>query len=147
MIKFQDDWDSGKDIGEIDYVKPYVNLYNSAVNRQAGEEQGVGALGTNELTGGGGKMGSLIGQQLASRRQQDASGQLYNAANEAYENAQGEGDSLIATANNRLSGKAGLAEQRYTSYLNRPKKPSIWEQLLTGGMSAVGSYAGAGGAF
>jgi hypothetical protein len=146
-IKFLDDWDSGKDIGEMDAVKPYFNLYNSAVNRDA-DEQGVGAMGFNDLTGGGnGKMAALVGEQLKSRRQQDASGQLYGAANQAYSDAQNEGNVLSGMAEGRMAGKAGLAEQRYSAYLNRPRVPSIWEKLLLGGVQAAGqvgaAYAGA----
>ncbi len=142
VTKFLGDWDSGKDVSEMDYVKPYFNLYNSAVNRQQNEEQGVGALGTNQLTGGDGRMGGLIGKQIAARNQQDASGQLYNAANQAYEGATNEGEFLINTSEGRAGNKAGLMQQRYTSYLNRPKKPSIWETLLQGGLQAGAAYAG-----
>lgn len=144
--KFRDDWDSGKDIGEMDYVKPYFNLYNSAVNRNS-DEQGVGAMGYNGLTGDNGKMAALVGEQLKSRRQEDASGQLYNAANQAYEGATNEGITLSGMDENRMATKAGVANQRYSTYLNRPRVPSIWEKLLLGGVQAAGqvgaAYAGA----
>lgn len=73
-LKFLKQWDDGTDVRQIDRLKPYLNLYDSASNRGK-DEQGVGVLGFNALSGGdgGNKMGGLIGQQLASRRQENAS--------------------------------------------------------------------------
>jgi hypothetical protein len=144
--KFRKQWDDGTDIGSMDYVKPYFNLYKSAINRDT-DEQGVGVLGANGLSGASGAQAGLIGQQLKARREQDASGQLYDAANEAYADSTGQGNVMAQMTGSRLAGKAGLANQRYTSYLNRPKKPSIWETLLMktieGAGQAAGAYAGA----
>lgn len=139
--KFHSEWDAGKDVGGMDYVKPFLDLYKGAsANREA--EQGMGVLGNNQLTGGNGQMAGLIGQQLQSRRQENASGMLYDAVNSAHSDSVQQGNFMAQMGDNRLGNKANMSQQRYTAYLNRPKKPSIWETLLQGGLAAGAAYAG-----
>lgn len=140
VTNFLSDMDSGKDVKDIDYLRPYYNLYNNAASDDFSGLSGVGLLGNNALSGSNGQIAGVIGKQLASRRQQEASGDLYNAVNDAQTAATNEGNYLINTEQNRMAGKAGLANERYTAYLNRPRKPSIWEQLLQGGMQAGAAY-------
>lgn len=142
-IDFLKDWESGKDVRDIDYLKPYLNLYDEAVG-QSQNYAGEGLLGNNALSGSNGQVAGLIGQQLADRRKQGAAGQLYNTANMAYMGANSDADNLINVENNRQMGRAGLINDQYTAYLGRQKKPSIWEQLLQGGMNVAASYAGRG---
>lgn len=144
ILQFKNDWSSGKDIKDIDYLKPYYNLFNSAKNRET-DERGIGAMGFNDLTGGSGQLAGLIGRQLQARNEQNASGQLYNAANQAHDAATNQGNFLTGVADNRAAGKAGLANQRYTAYLNRPHRPSFWEKLLAGGQQAAASFASSSG--
>jgi hypothetical protein len=140
---FLSDWDSGKDVSEIDYLRPYYNLYNNAAD-DTPDMAGEGLLGNNMLSGANGQVAGLIGKQLQSRRQQDASGQLYNAATAAHADATGSQiPFLVGTEQNRFAGKAGLADQRYMAYLNRPKKTPFWQSLLLGGMQTAGQMGAA----
>lgn len=144
------DLDSGKDVRDISGLSSNLSLYDNAASDDFSGLTGVGLLGNNALSGSNGNIAGLIGKQLASRRQQHASGDLYNSVQDARANAQGQGMALSQMEGNREMGKAGLVNQQYTSYLNRPRKPSIWETLLKGGLAAGASYmtggmAGAGG--
>jgi hypothetical protein len=138
LMKFNNDWDSGKDVSQIDYLKPYFNLYNNA-SKDTTDQAGVGLLGNNALAGSNGRLATLIGEQQKSRRQEDASGQLYNAANQARADATGEGNVISAADTNQRMGVADLSERRYTNYLNRPRQTPFWQTLLQGGMMAAGA--------
>jgi hypothetical protein len=140
--KFLTDWDSGKDVGEIDALRPYMNLYNSSVNREQ-DERGIGAMGFNDMTGGNGNMAAMVGEQLKARRQQQASGQLYNAANAAHADATGnQAQFLMGLSENRAAGKAGLVNNQLSAYYGRQKKPSIWETILGGAAQVGAAYVG-----
>lgn len=142
---FLKDWDAGKDVKDISFLRPYMNLFGGAKNNQAAEKLGSGAL--NLSGAGGGQMAEVMRQQNQLRKEEAASGQLYDSANGAYQYASGTlAPSLMGMSENRLSGKAQLANQRYTSYLGRPKQPNPWLQLLTSGIGAAGQAA-AGGVF
>lgn len=141
---FLSDLDAGKDVRDINYVKPYLNLYNNAINRQT-DEKGVGTLGFNALSGeGGGKMAGLIGAQLKARRDQDASGQLYNSVNAAQADAtNNQLPFLIGTEQSRMANKAHMATGLYSTYLNRPQRQSIWEKMLLAGIQGGSQIAAA----
>lgn len=141
---FLDDMKAGKDVRDMEYVRPYFNLYNSAINRQT-DEKGVGTLGFNALSGGGGgKMAGLIGEQLKARRDQDASGQLYNSFNAAQADAtNNQLPFLIGTEQSRMANKANMATGLYSTYLNRPQRQSIWERILLAGIQGGSQIAAA----
>lgn len=143
---FLKDWDSGKDVKDISFLRPFMNLFQGAKTGQAAEKLGAGAL--NLSGAGAGGMAEVMRQQNQLRKEEAASGQLYDSANGAYQYASGTlAPSLMGMSENRLSGKAQLANQRYNSYLNRPKTPSPWMQLLTSGIGAAGAAASGGATF
>jgi hypothetical protein len=139
LMKFNNDWDSGKDVSQIDYLRPYYNLYNNA-QRDSTDQAGVGLLGNNALAGSNGKLAGLIGQQVQARQQDQAAGNLYNAANSAHADAMGEANTVSAQDTAQRMGVANLANQRYTSYLYRPKQTPFWQQLVMGGLGAAAAF-------
>lgn len=141
--KFWGDRDAGKDVGQISYLSPYYNLFNSSKNANQ-NYAGDGLLSDNAMAGGNGRMLGLIGKQLQDRKEQQASGDLYNASNEAYRDSVNTGMGIANADTQQRLELANQANQRYSTYLNRPRKPSIWEQLLGGAMGAASSFATGG---
>lgn len=135
------DLDSGKDVKDISGLSAYYNLYNNAAKDQP-EMAGEGLLSNNQLAGGNGQLAGLIGKQLQSRRQQDASGALYNAVQGARGEAVAGGQWGAQMDNTRNIAKSGILNDRYNSFANRRKQPGFWERLLTGGIQA-GAQIGA----
>lgn len=141
---FWGDLSSGKDVKDISYLSPYYNLYNNSVNNNQ-ELYGEGLLGKdNQLAGAGGQMTGAIGKQLAARKQQQASGDLYNATQGAYQGSVAEGAGIADADTSQRMAIANLANQRYSTYLNRPRTPSFWEKMLTGFAQGAGTAATAG---
>lgn len=136
---FFDQADNGTDVRQIDALRPAVGAYDAAVAEPV-DQAGVGLLGSNALTGANGQLASLIGQQNASRRQQDASGELMHAFDDTSNQMTNEGNIASSADVAQRMGVANMANQRYSTYLNRPRQPSIWEQLLQGGMQAATAF-------
>lgn len=141
--KYWGDLDAGKDVSQISYLSPYYNLFNNSKNANQ-NYAGDGLLSDNAMAGGNGRMLGLIGQQMKARKEQQASGDLYNAANQAYGDSVSTGMGVANADTSQRLELANQANQRYSSYLNRPRKPSIWEQLLGGAMGAASSYVSGG---
>lgn len=133
--------DSGADVSNIDGLRWTANLYN---NRNKGfDDKGVGLLGNNQLSGNGNsQMLGAINEQEKARNDQEASGQLYNAVGQERQNALDRSQGFASQDDNRNFAKAGLANQRYSTFLNRPQRPSLFSQLLGGGMNAAAAYVG-----
>lgn len=96
----------------------------------------------NQLAGANGQLTGLIGKQLAARKQQQASGDLYNAAQGAYHDSIAEGQGIAGSDTAQRLNIAQLANQRYTSYLNRPDRPGFFTRMLTGFAQGAGQAAG-----
>ncbi|MCA1623182.1 MAG: hypothetical protein LC768_07120 [Acidobacteria bacterium] len=140
ITTFLGDMDAGKDVKDIEYIRPYFNLFQGGVNNRNAERVGGGGL--NLSGAGGGQMAEVMRQQNQLKKEEAAAGQLYNATNQAYQYASGAlAPSLMQMNENRLAGKAQMANQNYQSFLNRPKQPSPWLQLLTAGIGAAGTAA------
>lgn len=133
--------DSGKDVKDISELNDHLNLFNSA-QRDDPSLAGEGLLSTNELSGGNSAQLGAIAQQLKSRRKQQAEGDLYNGVMDARHSAEAGGQWGAGMYNNREMGNANMQNQRYTAWLQRPKQPSFWQQLLLGGLQA-GAQIGA----
>jgi hypothetical protein len=130
-------------IESIDALKPYLNLYNSAVSDQQNDRQSTGIL--QLARGGNAQQAGVMDQYLKFKRQQDAAGQLENAYAGVNADMTGQSYNLIGIANQRMSDRAGMAQQAYSTYLNRPKQPALWEKiagLAIGGVGAAGGVAG-----
>ncbi|HEX8636658.1 MAG TPA: hypothetical protein VF692_01245 [Pyrinomonadaceae bacterium] len=140
-LGFLNDWDSGKDVKDISGLQPYMNLFQNAKKGEAAEKLGGGILNLGNANSG---MAEKMRQQVQLRQEESASGQLYDAANAAHAGATGVlAPQLMNLSENRLSGRAQLANQRYSNYLNRPKTPNPFLQLLGTGMQAAATaYAG-----
>ncbi len=134
------DLNSGKDVRDVEGLRWNLNLFNNAGKDP--DVSGQGLLGQNQLTGANSNMMGLIGQQLKARQEQENQGQLYNSVIDAKNSAQDRSLGFAGMEGNRQMGRAELANNRYTAYLNRPRKPSFWENLLMGGLSA-GAQIGA----
>lgn len=136
VMGFLRDWESGKDVKDISYLNPYLDLYNQAA-AESEPYAGEGIIANNALSGASGNIAAQIGQQLASRRKQQAAGQLYNAANAAYQTATGRDvPFLVGTEVNRRGDIARLKEQRYYQMLANKRQPGFWERLLQSGIQA-----------
>lgn len=142
ILGFINDVDSGKDVKDISYLKPYFNLYENAKGAQNAERMGSGAL---NLGGeGNANMVNRLREVHGERRAQDAAGQLSNAYNAAYADATGNQiPFLTGLSENRHAGKTGATGSLYSTILNRPRQQPFWQQLLMGGMQAAGTVAGA----
>ena len=130
--------DSGKDVKDIAELSPNLNLFNSSVaNNQ--DYAGEGLLSPNALSGGNTGQLGLISKQISDRRRQQAEGDLYNGVMDARQAAEAGGQWGAVQENSRNMGKAGIVNQRYTAYLNRPQKPGILSSIIGGGASVAGS--------
>lgn len=143
-MKFLSEFDSGKDVKDMEALSPYYNLYNSAKNQQTNQQIGRGAVA---LGGASTSQLSDNDKYIQAQREQDASGMLYNAANQGYGDAVNESQFLINTEQGRSANKVGLANQMYHTQVNRPKRPALWERLLGMAVQGAGTFAsmGAGG--
>jgi hypothetical protein len=140
-MKFLGDFDSGKDVKDMEALSPFLNLYNNAKNSQSNQQigRGVVALGRSGNTDA---QVSDLDKYVQAQREQDASGMLYDAANEGYQNAVNESQNLINIDQTRKANRAGIANQMYGIQLNRPKQKPLWERLLGIGASAGSTIAG-----
>jgi hypothetical protein len=133
-------------IESIDALKPYLDLYKGATSAQKNDRQSTGIL--NLARGGNSAQSQAYDTYMQYKRQQDAAGQLENAYNATNADMTGQGMNLAQMANSRNMGKAGLAQQAYSTYLNRPKAPPLWQQIAgvaMGGLSAAGTAGGSKG--
>lgn len=127
---------SGKDVKDIKELAPELNLYNSSIaNNQ--DYAGEGLLSPNALSGGNANQLGLISKQIKDRRQQQASGDLYNSVQNAQHEAETGGQWSAQMADRRNLSNAEMQNQRYTAYLNRPKKTPFWQQVLKGAMGGA----------
>lgn len=130
-------------IESIDALKPHLDLYNSAVSDQQNDRQSTGIL--QLARGGDPNQAAAFNTYMKFRRQQDAAGQLENAYNQTSADITGQSFNLAGMANQRLSDRAGMAQQAYQTYLNKPVHPSMLQQGLgfaMGGLQAAGGGAG-----
>jgi hypothetical protein len=128
--------DSGKDVKDISELSPYYNLYNNSINDNQ-DYAGEGLLSANELSGGNSGQLGLIGKQLNARRKQQAQGDLYNAVQGARNDATTGGMWSANLTNQRNLGVAGLEDNLYNQYLNRPNRPGLFSQIMQG-VTAIG---------
>ncbi len=147
--KFLKQFDSGTDVKDMEAVSPYLQLWKNAKNRQTNQMVGRGAvaLGQNPNV-----EAQLTDQDkyLQAQREQEASGMLYDSTNQAYSDAVNESQNLIGYDQSRKAGRAGLAENRYQTVINRPTRIPLWERLLGMGVAAgttiaTGGMSGAAG--
>lgn len=134
-------WDAGTDVKNIDAFRGQLDLFSNA-NRDD-DFVGAGLLGNNALAGSNSGQLGLIAQQIKARREQQNQGNLYNAINSAVGDTRDRLQGFGAGDDSRNMFRAEQANQRYTSYLNRPRKPSIWETILGGAIQAGGQMGAA----
>lgn len=141
-------------IESIDMLKPYLQLFNRASADQQNQRTSTGILQLGSQNANP-NQAAAYNSYLNSKRQQDASGMLENAYNAADAQATGQAFDLAQMANSRNLGKAGISQQAYATYLNRPKTPGILDRILQFGQLAVqgagalasgGATSGAGAA-
>lgn len=137
-LQFIKDLDTGKDVRDIDQLRWHLNLFDNA--QKDPNLSGMGLLGQNQLTGANSNLMGLIGQQIAGRQQQQAQGDLYNAVQDTRGETFGRLGDFSNMEASRQMGRAGLANQMFTSYLHRPKKPSLFEQILGGGAQVAAGF-------
>lgn len=133
---------SGKDVRDISELSPYLNLYDSSVKDNT-DYSGDGLLSTNELSGGNSQQLGLISKQIAARNKQQAQGDLYNSVQNAQDAATSGLEWGAGMDQNRELGNAGMANQRYTAWVGRPKPPSIWQTILGGAFGVAGQLGAA----
>jgi hypothetical protein len=134
------------DITRTRGMSPYLDLYNRASAEQQGERMGIGALRLG-AEGSNPNLTSLLTQQAADRRRQEAGGALERAF--ALRNAEARGSvlPLIGLQQSRTMGLAGMAGNQSagstSAWANFRPAPSFWQQALLAGIGAGGQAAGA----
>ncbi len=141
-MKFLQDFEGGKDVKDIEALSPYLNLFNNAKNSQSNQMVGRGAVAL--ANPGAANQVSDLDKYVQAQREQDASGMLYNAANEGYQDAVSESGALMNMDQQRKAGRLGFANQQYHTVMNRPQRIPLWERLLKIGASAGTSIASGG---
>ena len=149
------DTTSGKngplDVRNLSALKPHLNLFDQASQRQEGERMGtglfrMGAQNTNPL------MGQALRSQQDAERQQAASGGLENAFRMTDANMRGSMMPLMGLQQNRTLGLAGMgsntsAQSTQASTNFRPGD-SFWGSLIKqgiGGATQIGAGMASGG--
>lgn len=141
-VDFLKQWGKGDDVKDISYLNPYMDLFRNAKNGEAAEKLGAGALVMSNPNSG---MAERMRQQNEMRQEENAAGQLYDSANSAYLNATGViAPQLMQMNENRVAGKARLANDRYVAFFNRPKQAPWWQQMLNSAAQGASSAATAG---
>jgi hypothetical protein len=137
----------GGGVESIDLLKPYLQLFNRAANDQQNQRTSTGVLQLGAQNANP-NQAAAYNAYLNYKRQQDAAGTLENAYNAANSEVAGQSFDLAQMANSRNLGKAGLSQQAYSTYLNRPKSPPLWQQIaqtvIGGAQAAGGMMSGAG---
>jgi hypothetical protein len=139
------DWRDGTS-GPID-IKSFpdqtgISLYNDA---KAVTDAGRVGKGYGTLDDGSNPAYSAaLDKELASDRALEASGRVENFVNNSIAGADAEAGNLSGIANARNMAIAGMRnsdanadQDRYVSWLTRPKPPSMLKRLALGGLSAL----------
>lgn len=151
------DWSEGKN-GPIDVSKapglgPAISLFDRAKAGQQEERYGIGALrmgaqGTNA------DLANLLTEQRASRREQQAGGDLERAVATREAETTGSILPLASLEQSKRVGLAGIASGAaqdtlgtYASFTGRPRRRPFWQDMLLAGwgQGAQGAAAGMGG--
>jgi hypothetical protein len=146
--KFIQQADSGTDVGSIDMLKPFLDLYNRASADQQNQRTSTGILNLAQKSANP-NQAAAYNAYLNSKRQQDAAGQLENAYNAADAQATGNLFNLAQLANSRNLGKAGASAQAYNTYMQN-KGPSLFDKIMGIGKLVIGgaqAYTSGGGKF
>ncbi len=137
------------DVTNLRQMKPYLDLYNRASQRQQGERMGTGAIqlgaqGQNPM------LGQLLREQSQNERQQSAAGGLENAFRFTDASMRGNAFPLMSLQQNRTMGLAGMTSGNSANatgqWANFRPAPSFWSNLLMAGVQgAAGYFAGGSG--
>jgi len=138
------------DIQNLPGFAQNLHFFNKAMENQQGERTGRGLLGIGTPNQSP-EIAARILEQQNAERQQAAAGQLEGAANEIYGQANQTASALGLAGESRAQrlaemGQRGFQDSQgtYLQYLMRPRQPSIWGQLLQGGLSAAAGLATGG---
>jgi len=135
-LKLLQDLDSGQDVKDIEGLRWSYNLFQNAGKDP--DVSGLGLLGNNALSGTNSKMLGVVSEQLKKRERQENEGLLYDSVQDAREGAMRRSQGFAEGDDSRNFGRANLANQRYTAYLNRPQQPSLLSSII-GGAAQVGA--------
>jgi hypothetical protein len=128
------------DVSSLKQMKPYLGLYDNAVNRQRGERMGIGALRMGQMGDNSG-LSTLLAQQSQDQRQQDAAGGLENAYRMTDAQMRGNIMPLLGLQQNRTMGLASLAsgnsQNSTNQWANFRPQPSFWQTLLLNSMQGA----------
>lgn len=133
------DWDTGKngptDIYNLPGSGTDIALFeNAKALRDAGRVgRGVGTAGSNVNP----NFLSALDRELENERGIMASGALEDAVRGKVGMAQAGLTGIGANAETRNLNAAGLQQNLYSTYLNRPRQPSALGQFLQGGLAAA----------
>lgn len=125
---FNQQVDSGTDIKDISALNPYYQIYQGAVNQQQNDRRSNGII--DLARGGNPAQAQAYDTYMKYKQQQDAAGGLEQAFSAANADMNNTGFQYAQLANSRNLGKAGLSQQAYSTYLNRPKGPSVLDRVL-----------------
>jgi hypothetical protein len=137
-LGFLKDLNSGKDVRQIDGLRWNLNLFNNAGKDP--DLQGQGLLGQNQLTGANSNLMGLVGQQMKARQQQQAEGNLYNSTIDAKADTERRLGYFSDAEASRNSRYADASNQMYSTFLHRPKQPSVWQQVLGAGAQVASAF-------
>jgi hypothetical protein len=130
------------DVGKLEGMAPYLDLYNRARAKREGERVGIGALKMG-LDASSPELAARIAEQRDTERQQEAAGGLENAFRTKDAEMKDSVMPLIGMRQQKDMGLASLASSNsnsardaYLQMLLRPKKTPFWQSMLAGGMQA-----------
>lgn len=146
------DWDTGKLMGPDGKAKPVdihdlpgsgadIALFEDAkAQRDAGRVgRGLGTVGDKVNPG----FLAALDKELENERDIQASGRLEDTVQGKVAEARAGLTGIGTQTDARNQNVAGLRANLYGTYLNRPRDPSLFAQLLQGGLAAGGQLGSA----
>lgn len=130
------------DITKLPGMAPYMDIYNSAVAKQAGRRMGTGLLSFGAASANPALIASLAQQEEAHRRQ-DAAAQVTNAFRIRNAEVRGSALPLIGIGENRAQTKLGTTANMANAGANRwashQIRPGFWQGIVNNATQGIGA--------
>jgi hypothetical protein len=130
---------SSKDVTAYEAMKPYLGLYEAAIDNQVRERQGTGILNLADKMNP--TQAANYKTYMQAKKQQDAAGRLENAYASTDAMMRGEAFNWSQIYNQRNLGKAGVATQAMGIQYGRPGTAQQIGQILGPVIAGAGAAA------
>lgn len=144
-------WDmyTGKskfDLSKMPNANVLMPMYDQAKARSDQGRIGRGLSYTGGKNGEGynANLMASIDAQNQDERERDAAGQLEQRVADTFSGLPGKQLAAGMSDQDRRNANFNRYSNMYGMEVNKPKEKKWWESLLTGGLGAVGQWAGAG---